>query len=580
MKKTFLLLGLVIFLIMNASAQWTSPGTGRVYTMSMLSSDTIGAANALQTGNFSITESLTLSAGDTLLLDESVQNIQVADSVILTFHGVLRNLSSYNTLTISGLATDASVRFNIRFENANPSTLAHLTFENGNSIFLVESNITFDSCEFRNFKSAVIKYMTCNPIIQNCYFHNNQAAAINSAINVMGSPRIINNIFYNNVLANTNTPQINLGPGATDTIFILNNRIEGLSGTMSGGIAIADLAQVGNTKARISGNTILHNRYGYTQMGYNINALICDNIIKDNNLEVNPMNGGSGISIYGYSSTCAAKLRRNIISGNLWGITVINNMSLDMGTTNDYGNNVLYNNGNGGNVYALYNNTAININAVGNYWGGNSDSIAESVIFHQPDQSSLGLVSYLPINQLNPDIISFSFLAADNPQLSLDNIGVFSSDTNDLIIFQLDATTNPMTFVPTIELPLGVTCTPAGGEIQSFPFSVEVNYTVSTPHGTSKVWHVVTSPIDEVEDYNNLNISIYPNPIGNGIMNIYQNTESNLTIDVHNTLGKCLYHASTNSLHTVIDTRKWGKGLFLVTIIQGKDKITKKVVNY
>lgn len=577
--KKFSLLFLIIFLIMNTFAQWTSPGTGRVFTMSMLSADSIGAANFLQSGNYSITHDLTISSHDTLRLDESVLNIAVNDTVTITFHGTLQNLQNSNTLTISGMEVDSNARFNIRFEEADPSVISHITFEKGNSISLIESNITFDNCEFRNFKAAVIKYMTCNPVIQNCNFHNNQAAAINSAINVMGSPQILNNIFYNNVLANTNTPQINIGPGAADTIFIIGNHIEGLSSTMSGGIAIADLAHVGTTKARISGNTIIHNRYGYTQMGYYINAVICDNIIQDNNLEVNPMNGGSGISIYGYSTDCSAKLRRNIISGNLWGITAIYNMSLDMGTATDHGNNVLYNNGNGGNVYALYNNSTANINAIGNYWGGNSDSIAENVIFHQPDQSSLGLVTYLPINELFPNILSFDFLASHNNQLGQDAFGEFSQDTTNLITIRLDATTYPMTFIPTIGLPLGVTCTPASGEVQNFSFSEMVNYTVTTPHGTSKVWRIQTIPEAAIENVDNQNVTIFPNPVINGNLTICQKLEQNLDIEVYNVLGQCQYRASTNSTKTTLDTHSWGKGLFFVTLTHGKEKKTVKIVN-
>jgi len=546
--------------------------------MSMLSADSIGAANLLQTGNYSFTQDITISSNDTLRLEQNVQSILINDTVTITFHGVLQNMQNTNTLVISGMGTDSNSRYNIRFEEASPSTISHLTFEKGNSIFLIESNITFDNCEFRNFKAAVIKYMTCNPVIQNCYFHNNQAAAINSAANVMGSPQILNNTFYNNVLANANTPQINLGPGATDTIFIVGNHIEGLASTMSGGIAIADLAHVGTTKARISNNTIVHNRYGYTQMGYYINALICDNIIQDNNLEVNPMNGGSGISIYGYSTDCSAKLRRNIISGNLWGITAIYNMSLDMGTADDHGNNVLYNNGNGGNIYALYNNSTASINAIGNYWGGNSDTIAENVIFHQPDQASLGLVTYLPINELNPDILSFDFLAANNNQLTNDAHGEFSTVFNDLITISLDPTIYPLTFVPTIGLPFGVTCTPASGEAQDFNMDDVVNYTVTTPHGTSKVWRIQIVPIVSIENIDNQNITVYPNPIVNDKLTICQKGEKRLDIEVYNILGQCQYRSTTTSAKTIIDTRNWGKGLFFVTLTQDGMKRTDKII--
>ena len=124
---------------------------------------------------------------------------------------------------------------------------------------------------------------------------------------------------------------------------------------MSGGIAITNLTNTGVTKVLLQDNVIAHNRYGYTQMGYRISSEIFDNQFIDNDLEVTPNNGGSGISIYGYETTCAAKLRRNLITGNLWGVTAIYYHNVDMGTAEDPGGNVLYNNGNGGVDYELYN---------------------------------------------------------------------------------------------------------------------------------------------------------------------------------------------------------------------------------
>ena len=197
---------------------------------------------------------------------------------------------------------------------------------------------------------------------------------------------------------NVNQPQINLGPGTNGRdIIIEGNTIEGCS-SQSGGIAIANLMNVGPTQAVIRSNIIENNRYGYTQQGSDIFTIIEDNQFINNNLEENPMNGGSGISIYGSDTTCAAKLRRNTISGNLWGITAINKHSIDMGTAEDFGNNYLYDNGNDGQTYALYNNASSSISAVGNYWGGNTEAFAESVIFHRPDLGdNYGLVLYVPI---------------------------------------------------------------------------------------------------------------------------------------------------------------------------------------
>ena len=194
---------------------------------------------------------------------------------------------------------------------------------------------------------------------------------------------------------------------------------------MSGGIAITDLMNVGSTTAVIRDNTVENNRYGYTQQGTNIYALIEDNIFRNNNLETNPMNGGSGISIYGYGTTCSAKLRRNVITGNLWGITAINYHHIDMGTADDFGHNSLSDNGNDGVTYALYNNAHSSMTAIGNYWGGNTEEFAESVIYHRPDLSdNYGLVLYTPILTEEEEGIS------DNETVA---INIYPNPTHDIL---------------------------------------------------------------------------------------------------------------------------------------------------
>lgn len=351
-----------------------------------------------QTGYYRIHQDLTLSAGDTLFFDASTLSISVDEGVGLHIQGCIVCEERDNQLVISGEhESESASLFEIRFENAVHSTINNILFEYAQSITLNESNICFHHCEFRHFDNQVIKYMNCNPMIEQCYFHDNQSAAISSGANVTGNPKIINNQFYHNVLSNVNQPQLNLGPGTpNDTIIIEDNHIEGCS-SMSGGIAIANLMNISETKAIIRHNIVENNRYGYTQQGNNISSLIEDNMFINNDLETNPMNGGSGISIYGNDTTCAAKIRHNLITGNLWGITAIYYHHIDMGTSSDYGYNCLYNNGNNGETYALYNNASPPITAVGNYWGDDSESFAENVIFHQTDQANLGVVAYLPV---------------------------------------------------------------------------------------------------------------------------------------------------------------------------------------
>ena len=163
-----------------------------------------------------------------------------------------------------------------------------------------------------------------------------------------------------------------------------------------GGISIADLMGVGSTKVLLKDNIIRENRYGYNQQGQTISSVIEGNQFINNNHEENPMNGGSGISIYGSTVNNKAVLRNNVITGNLWGITAIYLHDIDLGTEDDWGYNEIYDNGNDGEVYDLYNNSACDITAIGNDWGVHSIERIETHIYHQNDDPALGLVTFYP----------------------------------------------------------------------------------------------------------------------------------------------------------------------------------------
>ncbi|MBP5573129.1 MAG: DUF1565 domain-containing protein, partial [Bacteroidales bacterium] len=88
--------------------------------------------------------------------------------------------------------------------------------------------------------------------------------------------------------------------------------------------------------------------------------------------------------------------RNNVITGNLWGITAIYFHDIDMGTEEDWGRNEIHDNGNGGVVYDLYNNSSCDLMAIGNDWGTTSLERIEDHIYHQPDDPALGLVTFYP----------------------------------------------------------------------------------------------------------------------------------------------------------------------------------------
>lgn len=581
MKKVFYLI-VVLFSVNQVVAQWVSPGLGLSYSLETLCLAAPSAVQSTSSHHYLILQNLTLSAGDTLTLESSAESVTVANGVTLTVHGTLLTDERTQTLVIQGDSTQNNY-FEFRFEDATQSNLTQTHIRYCDGIKLINSSMEIDSCEFDHFSNHVISYMNCHPVIQNSFFHDNQACAIQSAINADGCPRIINNVLYNNVLANTNNPQINIGPGTTDTIFIVGNRIEGVASTMSGGVAITNLTNTGITKVLLKENVITHNRYGYTQMGYRISSEIFDNQFIDNDLEVTPNNGGSGISIYGYENNCAAKLRRNLITGNLWGVTAIYYHHVDMGTAEDPGYNVLYNNGNGGVDYELYNNAFSNMDAVGNYWGCDNDAAAEAVIFHQADNPSYGLVNYLPINVIEPVIISFDFFLENNPGLAYPDYynnlyGTITPD--DSILFYIGGCVLPdlSNLKPTIVRPLGVSVSPSEDEGQDFSLNNIVTYTVSTPHQTYRDYVVRFIIEAGIPDNVLTKINLAPNPVTQGYFTLENPTEEGLQWQIFTSTGQLVMFGEAQPGMNRIATKTLKKGTYLVYIQKESSFVTKKLI--
>ena len=397
MKKFLLVFLFFISLTSVLNAQWVSPGNGTSYTLPDLVNVTDGAVTQGPDG-FLINTDLTISTNDVLVIDNQVSRIDAA-AILLTINGsmVCTNTGS-NRVKFYGL--NETEHFKIRFENAVGCNIKKMYFSDGAGIKVIESEVTFDDVKFvyftRDYCNAVIDVFNCDPVIKNCYFMLNQSAAISSPANGQASPQILNCDFDTNV-TDINSPQINLGPGGQDTIRIVGNEVYTIMAQWYvGSISVADLIGTGSTKVLLKDNIIREGRYGYNQQGQTISSVIEGNQFLNNFHEENPMNGGSGISIYGSSTNNKAILRNNVITGNLWGITAIYLHDIDLGTEDDWGNNEIHDNYNSGVIYDLYNNSACDITAVGNKWGTIHESDIEDHIVHQTDDPSLGLVTYIP----------------------------------------------------------------------------------------------------------------------------------------------------------------------------------------
>lgn len=382
-------------------SQYFTPGTGVSWDLVDLV-DNSGGLITNEDGIFYINDDLTISETDTIRIISN-EIIKIEFDKLITVLGVFQ-VQPPQEVYFTAIDTLQNFR-GFKFDESGASILKNCIIEFGGGIDLLYSDILIEDCVIRkNDKSnstGVIDLFHSSPDILNCDIYLNQGPAVLSSATAECSPLISGNYIYHNNTTNQNMPQINLGTSDPEMeIQIINNYIEG-NYDMVGGIAITTLAG-GNIECLIKGNTIINNRYGITAYGYNIISVIDSNFIQDNNIQNLPMQGGSGINLWGDVSNNSI-ISRNTITGNLWGITNTGNALPNLGQAGPFtvniGENYIYNNGNEGEIYDLYNNTPNDIFAENNYWGTYDLDSIEMHIFHQPDDFSLGFVDYLPIKE-------------------------------------------------------------------------------------------------------------------------------------------------------------------------------------
>ncbi len=435
MKNLFTLVLLALFA--NSFANYSTPGTGKNWNLDSLVAYS-GGNVTLSSGNYLFNDTIVISVSDTVKVTSNA-TMKFAGSVFVDIFGVfIVNAPDSARIT----AQDTTIKFlGLKFEDqSDGSYLRRLIFEYGNSIRMLDCDITVDNCIIRfntlnsSFASGAISLFRSNSIITNNKIYRNRRAAIVSGANIASSPVIENNLIYENDTDNANVPQINFGATGAATMIIRGNIITGLY-TNSGGISFLPVGTI--PYVIIENNIIKKNRYGIAVAGGSSNFYINNNVIDSNNIQGSPSLGGSGINFNG-TATQNSIVTRNIIRGNLWGITIQGTAKPNMGDlsnadTTDNGLNEIYNNGNSGKIFDLFNNTVDPIKAENNFWGnGNADTV-EAHIFHKPDSTILGLVDYLPLRsaKLNLTIL---MEAMYNQSLSLlarkDTVTVYLRETS------------------------------------------------------------------------------------------------------------------------------------------------------
>ncbi len=403
MKKITLCLLFIFTLSLPVAAQYETPGTGVNWTLDDIAADSPGTVT-VSGSTYTLTENLTVALNDGLTIDTDI-TLQLASNVRITVFGTFSVTAGAVTIT----AVDEAQPYNgFRFEEFSQINIQNATIQYGGGLQVLTEDFTLNNCILRYNASgtatgAVVTLSRGMPVITNNSFLFNTNPALSSGATNQVSAYIFNNYIEGNNQTNNNRPQINMGPTrVNDTLKIIGNTIIGdRTKIMAGGIAVANLVG-GTIRTIIEGNTIVDNRYGVTILGNNSYALIKDNIIEDNNTQNNPNLGGSGINLNTTVAGMVVDVTGNQIRRNLWGVTLQGIAYGNFGDdTDNPGGNVFADNGNGGTIYALYNNTPNNLTAKHNCWvedGEGTLAEAESVISHVVDIASLGEVTFDPVN--------------------------------------------------------------------------------------------------------------------------------------------------------------------------------------
>ena len=406
MKKTFLLALAMLSLVCNLQANdYSTPGDGKAYSFETLAGIAESGVS-ITDGAYVVNGTVTIALGDEFVIDNGA-TVLFADAAELVIKGKADLRAA--TPTLLGRLGESTSCYGLNIQSEEVTEVSNLTFEYVGLRGGTTAGMNVSDCKFLNHNGTAsgALFLGGNGAsfkVENCEFENCQKAAIGGAANFFCPLLVENCTFKMNSQANGNVPQLNLT--ASEDITIRNCVVEGDSTlTMVGGIGIANWFGSEGMNVCIEGCEITNNRYGITTMGI-MDVVIKNNVISNNKFEVNPNNGGSGISLYDPYYKQKAVIYGNIIEKSLWGITVIGCGDVNLGKTevdadaSDYnpGGNVFRDNGNNGVLYDIYNNSMNTVYAQGNIWNVSIQDAEhiETVIYHKIDDPSLGEVIFMP----------------------------------------------------------------------------------------------------------------------------------------------------------------------------------------
>jgi len=418
---------ILLFIIISSHifAQYTTPNTGVNWNLDDLVTNSGGTVTGAFP-NYAIINKIIVSAND---------RIYINPGTTVMFSGSASGFEIYGKFLAVGTVTDSIVfssatqdsaggAYNgFYFRDTAVDTACVISYARIEYAYYglrcLEASPTLTNSYLWKCRRGANLSSNSNPIISNNRIERSYEYGITMTTGC--SPLIEWNELINNNSQNTSPKnQISIGTQGNNSPTILHNKVQGGMFNKTGGISISTLFSGSSSSSEIAYNEIFNNSFGIAMTGSNpITCYIHDNLIYDNNINPDVMVAGSGINTYG-TAVVAPIISRNRIYGNWWGVTIQVGVSgqpaanpnlgnIENADTTDDGLNIIYGNIQGSNVYDLYNNTPDPIYAQNNDWGVYDSTSIEDHIYHFVDDSTLGLVYFMPFSGSIPvELASFS----------------------------------------------------------------------------------------------------------------------------------------------------------------------------
>lgn len=392
----------------SAADVFTTAGDGTTYNFAALAAIEGSGVTTTEANIFEVSQSVSIAPGDKFVCEGGI-TVNFAKGVEFKIQGDADFNVAERTTFCAPDPADKTSRVHFYYNDVPDNDFVTVTNIDFNRIGVRHfgdkgmhiSNCTFHKHHGKDNAAITFSKSGSSFTVVDCQFDSCQTSAIAGAANYLNPVTMENCRLYHNTLANRNRPQINLT--CADSVIIRNCEVIGCpDNTLVGGIAVANLMGGTYGTTLIENCYIRDNRYGITLTG-NQRGIVRNNVLIDNNKETNPMNGGSGINVTDNSQQQVTNISGNYIEGHYWGVSIIGGADIRLGkpAADDFdspGGNVFVNNGCNGELYDLYNNSPNTVFAQDNTWNVDeqTEEKIETVIFHQADNPSLGLVIFMP----------------------------------------------------------------------------------------------------------------------------------------------------------------------------------------